>query len=461
MSPLPAEDIDSFRNGFGGEVLLPADAGFDETRKVWNGMIDRRPALIARGTSADDVVRAVAFARDHHLLVAVRGGGHNIAGSGVCDDGLVIDLSPMKNVQVDAENRRAIVEPGCTLAEVDAATQAHGLAVPLGINSSTGVAGLTLGGGFGWLSRRFGMTVDNLLSADVVTADGRRLHASESENADLFWALRGGGGNFGIVTSFEFRLHAVGPDVLCGLIVFPFEQANAVVTRYARFTEVMPEAFTVWLLARKAPPLPFLSDSVHGKEVIVLALCHSGNPVDGEALVDELLGFGTACGEHVGMQPYVAWQRIFDPLLAPGARNYWKTHNFPRLDDATLDILVDHATRLPSAQCEVFVAALGGRVSRTPPGAMAYANRDANYVLNVHGRWDTADNDARCIAWARGLFDALQPFAGPGAYVNFMSRDEADRVGPAYGSNHGRLVELKNRYDPDNFFRVNQNIRPR
>lgn len=460
MSALQAKDIGALVTGFGGEVLSPADAGYEDARRVWNGMIDRRPALIARCTSAGDVVRALAFAREHELLVAVRGGGHNIAGSGVCDGGLVIDLSPMKGVRVDAVQRRAFVEPGCTLAEVDVATQAHGLATPLGINSTTGVAGLTLGGGFGWLSRRYGMTVDNLLSADVVTADGRRLHASESENEDLFWGLRGGGGNFGIVVRFEFELHSVGPEVLCGLIVFPFDQAKAVLAHFARFTETMPEAFNVWLLVRKAPPLPFLAEAVHGTNIVALALCHAGDTAVGEALVEELRGFGTACGEHVGVQPYVAWQQAFDALLTPGARNYWKTHNFSRLDDAAMDVVVDQARRLPTPQCEIFIAALGGRASRAPPEATAYSNRDARYVMNAHGRWTGTEDDERCIAWARGLFAALQPFAGPGAYVNFMTQDEADRVSQAYGSTYGRLLELKRKYDPTNFFRVNQNIRP-
>ncbi len=458
---IPSEtDIESLNGDFQGHVLRPADADYEEARQVWNAMIDRKPAVIARCTAADDVARAVRFAREHGMLVAVRGGGHNIAGSGVCDGGLVIDLSLMKEVRVDAENRRAFVEPGCTLAEMDAATQAHGLATPLGINSTTGVVGLTLGGGFGWLSRKYGMTVDNLISADVVTADGRQLHASESKNADLFWALRGGGGNFGIVTRFEYQLHPVGPGVLSGLLVFPFEQAKTVLKRFARFTETIPEAFNVWAIARKAPPLPFLPDAIHGKEVIVLALCHAGDPAEGEALVEQLRGFGTACGEHVGVQPYADWQQAFDPLLIPGARNYWKTHNLARLDEGALDVAIDYASRLPTTQCEIFLAVIGGRTTRTPPEAMAYSSRDAKYVLNVHCRWESADDDATCIAWAREAFDGMRPFAGPGAYVNFMTQDEAQRVGAAYGATYQRLVALKEKYDPGNFFRMNQNIRP-
>src|SRR5512139_3737351 len=318
MTQFQKAEIGEFKAHFRGAVLLPGDAGYDEVRQIWNAMIDRRPALIARCVSSEDVVQAVNFARNHKLLVSIRGGGHNIAGNAVCNDCLMIDLSLMKGVQVDPKARRATVEPGCTLADFDAAAQAHGLATPLGINSTTGVAGLTLGGGFGWLSRKYGMTIDNLLSADVVTADGHQVHASEVENDDLFWGLRGGGGNFGIVTRFEFQLHPVGPDVLSGLIVFPFDQAKSVLTQFARFTETMPDDLNVWMVTRKAPPLPFLPQDVHGKEIVVLAMCYAGDPTEGEKLIEPLRGFGTAHGEHFGVQPYTAWQQAFDPLLMRG-----------------------------------------------------------------------------------------------------------------------------------------------
>ena len=273
MKPLHGSVIDDFKADIRGDVLVPGDAGYDEARQIWNAMIDRRPAAIARCRSAQDVVQAVKFARKQNVLVSIQGGGHNIAGNAVCDDGLMIDLSPMKGVKVDPKDRRATVEPGCTLGDFDAAAQAHGLATPLGINSTTGVAGLTLGGGFGWLSRKYGMTVDNLLSAEVVAADGRQVRASSTENDDLFWGLRGGGGNFGVVTSFEFRLHPVGPEVLSGLIVFPFAEARSVLRQFARFTETMPDELNVWMVTRKAPPLPFLPADVHGKEKIGRASC--------------------------------------------------------------------------------------------------------------------------------------------------------------------------------------------
>ncbi|MFO1429892.1 MAG: FAD-binding oxidoreductase [Candidatus Competibacteraceae bacterium] len=441
-----------------GEVLTPATPGYEAARTVWNAMIDRRPALMARCTGNDDVIQAVNFARTHGLLTAVRGGGHNIAGHAVCEGGFIIDLTPMRSVQVDPQTRTARVGPGATLGELDHATQAFGLATPVGINSTTGIAGLTLGGGFGWLSRKYGMTIDNLLSAEVVTADGRQVHASNTENDDLFWGLRGGGGNFGIVTRFEFELHPVGPDMLSGLIVFPFDQAKSVITQFARFTERMPDELNVWMITRKAPPLPFLPEAVHGKEMVALALCYVGDPTEGEKLIEPLRGFGTAYGEHIGVQPYTAWQQAFDPLLTPGARNYWKSHNFSHLGDGVIDAIIDYAGRLPSPQCEIFIGTIGGRTARVAPEAMAYSSRDANYVMNVHSRWESPAEDERCIAWAREFFMKSQPFASSGAYINFLTQDEVDRTEFAYGATYHRLMALKQRYDPNNLFRLNQNI---
>ena len=375
---VPNALIEGFKAQFGGVVVLPGDGAYNDVRQIWNAMIDRKPGLIAICTSAADVALAVAFARTNNAVVSIRGGGHNIAGNAVCDDGVMIDLSQMKNVTVDPARRRAKVEPGCTLADFDKVAQAHGLATPLGINSTTGVAGLTLGGGFGWLSRKHGMTVDNLLSADVVTADGRHLVASETENPDLFWGLRGGGGNFGVVTSFEFQLHPVGPNVLSGLIVYPFEQAKSVLTQFARFTETMPNELNVWMVTRKSPPLPFLAADVHGKEIVVLALCYAGDPADGEKLIEPLRKFGTPYGEAVGVQPYTAWQQAFDPLLAPGSRNYWKSHNFSELSEGAIDTIIQYAGTLPWPNCEIFIGTIGGQTTKVAPEAMAYSSRDAN-----------------------------------------------------------------------------------
>jgi FAD/FMN-containing dehydrogenase len=460
MPTMQADQIAELKNGFGGDILLSTDPGYDDARRIWNAMIDKRPALIARCTTTTDVVRAVAFARDQRLPLAVRGGGHNIAGSAVCDDGVVVDLSRMRAVHVDAKARRVIVEGGALLSDLDEATQAHGLATPIGINSTTGIAGLTLGGGFGWLSRKYGMTVDNLESAEVVTASGEVLRASAVENADLFWALRGGSGNFGVVTRFEFRLHPVGPELLSGLIVYPASEASSVLKRYRDLVAQSPGDLTVWAVLRQAPPLPFLPASVHGQPVVVLALLYAGDPTKGTSLVEPFRRLGTPLGEHIGVQPYRAWQQAFDPLLAPGARNYWKSHNLTTLADGLIDVVGAFLERLPTPQCEIFIASLGGATEGPAETDTAYAHRDARFVMNVHARWDVAADDARCIAWAREFFAAGAPFATGGVYVNFLTADEGDRVSAAYGSSYRRLSEIKRRYDPDNLFHTNQNVAP-
>jgi FAD/FMN-containing dehydrogenase len=423
-------------------------------------MIDRRPAVIAQCAQASDIPLAVHFARQHGLEISVRGAGHNIAGNALCDDGLLVDLSTMKRVRVDAQKKRAYVEPGATLADFDEAAQSHGLATPVGINSTTGIAGLTLGGGFGWLTRKYGLTIDNLVSADIVTAGGEQLTVNENENPDLFWAVRGGGGNFGIVTQFEFQLHPVGPEILAGLIVFPFSQAKQVLSRYREFIASAPEELNVWTVLRKAPPLPFLPTDVHGKEVVLLIPFYVGDIDQGRTLIEPLFRFGTPHGHHIGAQPYVQWQKAFDPLLTPGARNYWKSHNFTELSDGALDAMVEFAGKLPSPQCEIFIGQVQGAANRVSADATAYRPRDAKLVLNVHGRWDDKSDDQRCIAWAREFFQATAPYASAGAYVNFMTEEEGDRVRAAYGPNYDRLTQVKRRYDPENLFRLNQNIKP-
>ncbi|CAN5324795.1 FAD-binding oxidoreductase [soil metagenome] len=452
--------IELLRREVKGEIIRPTDGKYDEVRTIWNAMIDRRPALIVRCAEANDVPPALAFARRHGLQLSIRGGGHNIAGNALCEGGLLLDFSTMRKVRVDAEKRRAYVEPGALLSDLDEATQAHGLATPVGINSTTGIAGLTLGGGFGWLSRKHGLTIDNLVSVEVVTAEGRMLRASATENTDLFWALRGGGGNFAVVTEFEFQLHKVGPEIVAGLIVFPFDQAKEVLTRYREFVKSSPEELNVWGLLRKAPPLPFLPEEVHGREVVILVAFHVGDVAAGQKLIDPLLGFGTPHGTHVGAMPYQDWQKAFDPLLAGGARNYWKSHNLTELSDEALDTMIEFARQLPSPQCEIFIAQVAGAANRVAAEATAYRHRDAKFVLNVHGRWDDAAEDAAGMDWARAFFLASAPFASEGAYVNFMTEEEGGRVAAAYGANYERLARIKQEYDPENVFRFNQNIRP-
>jgi FAD/FMN-containing dehydrogenase len=335
MATQSGKNPDHLRGKLKGNLLLPTDAAYDQARRVWNGMIDRRPAVIVQCANAEDVGLAVRFARDNGLDLSIRGGGHSIAGHSVCDDGVMISFSQMKDVRVEPKTKRAYVEPGAILHDFDAAVQAYGLATPVGINSTTGIAGLTLGGGFGWLTRKHGMTIDNLVSAIVVTPDGNVARSSKEGNPDLFWAIRGGGGNFGVVTRFEYALHPVGPEIFAGLIVFPFDQAKRVLQQYRDFVESAPLELNVWVVLRKAPPLPFLRESVHGKEVIALAVF--GNLEEGARLIQPLREFGTVLGEHLGPQPYVQWQQAFDPLLTPGARNYWKSHNFTHLADGAFD----------------------------------------------------------------------------------------------------------------------------
>ena len=455
-----AARIEEFKRDFSGQVILPYDADYDGARQIWNAMIDKRPAVIARCLHTADVVRAVNFAMDTGIPLAVRGGGHNIAGNAVCDDGIVIDLSQMKAATVNPGLRRVSIGGGALLSDLDAATQAHGLATPVGINSTTGVGGLTLGGGLGWLSRKYGMTVDNLESAEVVTAAGAVVRASATEHPELFWAIRGGGGNFGVVTRFEFRLHPVGPQVLCGLIVYPHAQARSVMRQYRDYMAQTPDDLTVWTVLRKAPPLPFLPEAAHGTDAVVLAGCYAGDPAEGERFFAPLRKFGTPLGEHVGVQPFAAWQQAFDPLLGAGARNYWKSHYFSAFPDGLIDAVVELSPKMPSPHCEIFIGQLGGATMRPAVGSMAYAQRDAEYTMNVHGRWETAAEDKRGIKWARDVFQATAPYANGGVYVNFMSADEGERVKSAYGPNYERLARVKRQYDPANLFRVNHNISP-
>jgi len=461
VTTTPVDDgaIDGFGEGLHGELLRPGDPNYDETRAIWNGMIDRRPALIARAMGVSDVIAAVNFAREQDMVLAIRGAGHNIAGNAVCDDGLMLDLSAMRSVQVDPEEKTARVEPGATLGDFDHEAQAFGLATPLGINSTTGVAGLTLGGGFGWLTRRYGMTVDNLRSVDIVTADGELRHASDDENPDLFWGVRGGGGNFGVVTSFEFDLHEVGPEVLTGMVVYHGADAPDVLRHVRDFNETAPDESTVWMVLRKAPPLPFLPEDVHGEDVLVVVPFYAGDMEAGENVLAPIREYGDPIADVVGPHQYAEFQQAFDPLLEEGARNYWKSHNFSTVSDDAIDTVVEYARDLPSPLSEIFFGQLGGAMGRVPADATAFPHRDAEYGMNVHTRWEDPANDDRCIDWSRKFFDAMAPYATGGVYMNFISEDEGEEA-LAYGTNQQRLAEVKAAYDPENLFRMNQNVEP-
>jgi FAD/FMN-containing dehydrogenase len=452
--------VDAFAATLRGRVVSRSDAEYDEARTVWNGMIDRRPGLIVRCAGASDVIKTVDFARDNGILLAIRGGGHNIAGNAVCDGGIVLDLSLMRSVRVDPRSRSMRVEPGATLADVDAETQAFGLVLPTGINSTTGIAGLTLGGGFGWTTRKFGLTLDNLISMDVVTADGKFMRVSEKEEPDLFWALRGGGGNFGVVTSFEFRLHDLPGNVLAGLVVHPFADAETVLKQYRQQLEKAPDELTCWAVMRQAPPLPFLPAEWHGKEILILAMCYCGGLEAGQAATAGLRAIGKPIVDIVSPMPFAAWQQAFDPLLTPGARNYWKSQDFAELSDHAISMLTDAVRKIPGPECEIFIGHVGGAAGRIGREKTAFPQRNSHFVMNVHARWREKAMDPACTGWAKSLFEATKPHAIGTAYINFMPEDETDRVETAYGVNYRRLAEIKRHYDPQNLFRMNQNVKP-
>jgi FAD/FMN-containing dehydrogenase len=444
--------MSKFSAEFKGKLLTPTDTGYDEARKLWNGMVDKRPALIAQCTSTSDVVTAVNHARNNGLVVAVRGGGHNVAGNASCDGGIVIDLRPMKTVSVDPKGLAARAEGGVTWGEYDQATQAHGLASPGGAISSTGVAGLTLGGGFGWLSRSYGLVCDNLLSAEIVTANGDVLTASSDENPDLFWAIRGGGGNFGVVTRFEFQLHPVA-ELYAGLILYPRSAAPDLMRAYARMTEEAPDALSGMAAFLCSP---------EGDPVVGVFAVYHGPADKGERAVARLRAVGSPLLDDIGPKPYTVVQQAFDEGFPPGNRNYWKSGYVSKITDAYIDVLVEHANKAASPMCIVGLEhMMGGAVSRVAKDDNAFGAREAEYNLLILGITNDSSEDGAVRDWARGFSDAVRPFSTGAVYVNYMDHDELDRVGHAYGANHyGRLQELKKRYDPDNLFRRNQNIPP-
>ncbi len=460
VTNIDSETVEALSSSLRGSVFSEGDREFDEARNIWNAMVDRKPGLVIRAMGASDVRNAVGFARDNRLLIAVRSGGHQIAGHAVAEGALLLDLSQMRSVRVDPVSKTARVEPGASLGDVDKETQSHGLAVPMGINSTTGIAGLTLGGGFGWITRKFGMTIDNLLSVDIVTADGKLIRASADDNPDLFWAIRGGGGNFGVVTSFEFQLHDVGPEVIAGLIVHPLGDAPALLKEFNQIAETAADDLTVWVVMRKAPPLPFLPEEWHGRPVLVFAVCYVGEEEDGGEALKKLRALGSPVADVIGPAPFVGWQTAFDPLLTPGMRNYWKIHDFDSLPGEAVSVLLEALERLPDPNCEVFIAHVGGAMARVPVDATAYPQRSSHFIMNVHTRWEDASGDDACIGWARKLFNDTKKYSTGSVYVNFMPEDEAERVIGAYGANFGRLSRVKAKYDPGNLFRLNHNIQP-
>jgi FAD/FMN-containing dehydrogenase len=455
-----ALDIAGLQDGFRGELLRPADPGYEDARRVWNGSISRFPALIARCAGVADVITAVRFARDTGLLVAVRGGGHSFPGLSVCDGGLLIDLSPMKGIRVDPEARTVTAQAGVLLGELDRETQAFGLAVPSGIVTHTGLSGLTLGGGINWVMRKYGLTIDQLLSVDLITADGEFVKASASENPDLFWGVRGGGGNFGIVTQFEFRLNPVGPIVLAGPIFWPMEESPNVLRFYREWIAEAPDELMTIVTSRKAPPLPFVPLELHGKLVVSVVCCYAGPVEDGEKAVKPLKAFGSPVLDLCVPKPFLAHQAMFDLSFQHGWWYYMRACDVAELTDEVIDITVDHSLRINSPLTAFPIWQRGGAAARVGEDETAFGGRSAGHTFNITAVIATGEGFDQEREWVRNFWSALEPYH-TSFYANFLMEEGEERIRQAYGADkYDRLKALKRRYDPDNFFRLNQNIGP-
>ena len=446
-----------------GRLLQPSDADYDAARAVWNGMVDRRPALIVQCAGVADVITSVNFAREHDLLVAVRGGGHNAAGNAVCDDGLVIDLSLMKSVRVDPLAQTARAEGGVTIGELDHESQAFGLAVPMGVVTETGIAGLTLAGGIGWLRRNYGLSCDNLISADVVTAKGELVTASSENNTDLLWALQGGGGNFGVVTSFEFRTYPVGPDVFFAFVIHPGTDARAALQFYREWSQSAPDDISSFAILWHAPEIEEIPAEHHGAPIVVYLAMYAGDPDAGGAALQSLRNYGSPIADLSGITPYLEVQRFFDAdYPAHEMRYYWKSRYLNELSVEAMDALIRLNEASPSHHSTLDVWQLGGALSRVPPENTAFGDRSAPYLIGIEANWERPEDDAACIDWGREVFRALEPFSSDREYFNFPGLyEEGDKsVRNTFGANLGRLQSVKRKYDPDNLFRLNHNIPP-
>jgi FAD/FMN-containing dehydrogenase len=455
MAVMVQDDLLTALEGFGGALIRPDDAGFDEARRIYNATIDRRPALIARCQGVADVVDAVNLARENDFDVTVRGGGHSVAGHCIMDDAVLVDLSTMKGIHVDPGRKTARAQGGVTWRELNRETQLHGLGVTGGVISTTGIAGLTLGGGLGWTMGKLGLAVDNLLSAQVVTADGRVLTASVDENPDLFWALRGGGGNFGVVTSFEYRLHPIGPVVTGGIVAYPFDTARDLLRFYRDFTGNAPDELTAFAALMFAP-------DESGQKLAGIALCHIGAQEQAQKDIEPLLKFGTPVMVQVGPMPYAAVNTMLDEAAPPGLLNYWKTSFLSELSDDAIDTIVDHFDTTPSPLNFIMLEHFHGEVARVPVGATATPHRETSYNFVVPSGWTDPADTEKNVAWTREIFAAMGPYLAARRYVNYLDDDDvaANPTREAFGPNYDRLVEVKKTYDPTNFFHHNLNIRP-
>jgi FAD/FMN-containing dehydrogenase len=459
---LESSVIGAFGMRLHGELLRPGDAGYEGARRVWNGMIDRRPALIARPRSVADVINSVNFARENDLLVAVRGGGHNVAGTGTVDGGLLIDLSRMKGIKVDPERRTARVEPGVTIGELDRKTQTFGLAAPMGVVSETGIAGLTLGGGLGWLRREHGLSSDNLISVDIVTADGRFLSASEDENPELFWGVRGGGGNFGVVTCFEYRLHPVGPEVMFGFVFYPGDRTGEVLRFMNEYMAQAPDEVSPLSVLGRVPEAEMFPRDWHGEQFVAVLAMYAGEVEEGERVLSPLRELGEPIVDFSGPKPYVEAQAILDEDYPEGGRYYWKSQNVNALGDEEIEHLIAHAGAAPSNHSTIDVWYQGGAMGRIGAAESAFGDRRAPVLLGIEANWEEPRDDEANVAWARECVSDMRRFSDGGMYLNFPGFMEEGQklMQDAYGRNYERLVALKDEHDPTNLFRLNQNIRP-
>jgi FAD/FMN-containing dehydrogenase len=454
--------IEELRTRLRGALLFPGSPGYDESRSIWNAMIDRRPALIARCLGVADVVACVNFARQNKLALSIKGGGHNISGLAVSDGCMMLDMSLMRGVWVDSSARIARAQAGCLLGDVDRETQVHGLAAVLGFVSNTGIAGLTLGGGFGYLTRRFGWTSDNVIGMEVVTADGLLVNASEKENPDLFWGLRGGGGNFGVVTGFDYTLYEVGPQIMGGAIAWHAKDAESVLNLYRDITSNAPPELVCVAVLRPAPPAPWLPKDVHGTPIVAILFCHTGKLRDGERLAAPLKSFGSPIGDIIQERPYLTQQSLLDATQPKGRRYYWKSEYLPDIKKDLIAKMIEHGSRIESPHSAIILFPVGGAISHRPNDHSPVGNRDAATILNITASWENPDHDAENIGWARAAWEDMRRFSTGGTYVNFLTEEEgAQRIQAAYGKNYDRLIDIKTKWDPENMFRMNKNIPPR
>ncbi|MBK8050952.1 MAG: FAD-binding oxidoreductase [Anaerolineales bacterium] len=449
---------------FSGALIGPDDPEYDAARAVWNGMIDKHPALIARCTCSADVAAAVNFARDNKLAVAVRGGGHNVAGNATCDRGIVIDLTPMKEIRVDDAARVAHAQAGCTWGELDAATQRYGLATPGGAVSDTGIAGLTLGGGYGWLRSKYGLSCDNLIAAEVVTADGRIVHAGENENFDLLWGLRGGGGNFGIVTTFSYRLHPVGPEVMFTFVLHDGtgEKMAEGLRYYRQYCATVPDEASTIAVCGQVPPEPTFPEELHLRPYILFGALYAGDLQEGKQVLQPLHDFGEPLLDFSGVRPYLEAQRAWDADYPTGKRYYWKSANVMSLDDATITCIVEHARRQPSPNNTIDVWHIGGAVKQVSPAASAFNGRQAAFLISPEGNWEHREEDQANIDWVRAIVASMEPYSDGSSYLNFpgLYEEGDEMMKRSFGAQYERLAQLKTKYDPTNLFGLNQNIKP-